>query len=173
MIRHHKPLYAAAAGLALLSVAGCAAESADEAPASQATNAPSAPAASAPASPDAGSAPSETAPSETGPSETAAAGAYANGEYSGTGTYIPPSGEEEEVDVQLTLEDSVVTELDVTTSGNHPTSKQYQREFTSNIKDQVVGRNIDELDVSKVLGSSLTSQGFNRALDAIRSEAAG
>lgn len=163
MIRHHKPLFSAAAGLVLLSAAGCAAESADEAPAADAANTPS-PAASAPAA---------DSPASSAPAGTAETGAYADGEYTGTGTYIPPSGEEEEVDVQLTLEDSVVTELEVTTSGNHPTSKQYQREFTSNIKDQVVGKNIDELDVSKVLGSSLTSQGFNRALEAIRSEAAG
>lgn len=172
MIRHHhKPLFSAAAGLALLSIAGCAAESADETPAADAANTPS-PAASAPA-PGSAEASESAAASGSTAAGPAQAGAYVNGEYTGSGTYIPPSGKEEEVDVRLTLEDSVVTELEVTTSGNHPTSKQYQREFTSDIQNQVVGRNIDELDVSKVLGSSLTSQGFNRALEAIRSEAAG
>ena len=103
----------------------------------------------------------------------APAGSYADGEYSAQGSYIPPSNQTEEVDVTLTLEDGVVTDLSVSTSGNNPTSKQYQREFTSGVQEQVVGKSLDELDVAKVAGSSLTSSGFNKALDTIRTEAAG
>ncbi|MCQ1995025.1 hypothetical protein [Arthrobacter sp. zg-Y1171] len=161
MNRASKSLLCAAAGLSLLSAAGCAAgeETVDagEAPAKSPASSPaSSPESSAAASPDA----------------AAGSGSYADGEYSGTGSYIPPSGTSEDVDVTLRLEGSVVTELEVETSQKNPTSKQYQREFTSNVKEQVVGRNLDELDVDKVAGSSLTSEGFNRALDAIRSEAA-
>lgn len=99
-------------------------------------------------------------------------GSYGDGTYSAAGSYIPPSNQTEEVDVTLTLEGNVVTSLDVQTSGNNPTSKQYQREFTSGIESQVVGKKLDELNVDKVAGSSLTSSGFNKALDAIRMEAA-
>lgn len=116
-----------------------------------------------------------TAPAPTGPATAAAAapaGSYADGEYSAQGSYIPPSNQTEEVDVTLSLKDGVVTDLSVTTSGNNPTSKQYQREFTSGIQEQVVGKPLNELDVHKVAGSSLTSSGFNKALDAIRTEAA-
>lgn len=102
----------------------------------------------------------------------APSGSYADGEYSASGSYIPPSNQTEEVDVTLTLENNVVTALTVNTSGNNPTSKQYQRKFTSGVQEQVVGRNINELDVHKVAGSSLTSSGFNKALDTIRAEAA-
>lgn len=116
--------------------------------------------------------PAASAEASAGSAAAAPAGSYADGEYSASGSYIPPSNQTEEVDVTLTLENNVVTSLEVTPSGNNPTSKQYQREFTSGIQEQVVGKNIDELDVHKVAGSSLTSSGFNKALDAIRAEAA-
>lgn len=154
MNRASKSLLCAAAGLTLLTAAGCAA---DEQEASNAAS-PAAPSASAGAS----SSGSQSSPS----------GSYADGEYSGSGSYIPPSGTTEEVDVKLTLKENVVTDLEVKTSGKNLQSKQYQREFTSGINQEVVGKSLDELDVDKVAGSSLTSQGFNRALDAIRSVAA-
>ncbi|WP_146361506.1 FMN-binding protein [Arthrobacter yangruifuii] len=165
MNRASKSLLCAAAGLSLLSAAGCASgedtATADPAPAGS------------PASSSAASAP-ETSPAaapDAAPDAAAGSGSYADGEYTGTGSYIPPSGTSEDVDVTLRLENGVVAELDVETSQKNPTSKQYQREFTSGVKEQVVGKSLDELDVDKVAGSSLTSQGFNRALDAIRSEA--
>jgi len=148
-----KTLLFTAASLTLASTA-CAGPASEEAPAAQEP-----------------SAASSAAPQSASPQEGAAAGSYADGEYSGQGSYTPPSNQTEEVDVTLTLKDSVVTELEVTTSGNHPTSKMHQRDFTSKVQDQVVGKNIDELDVDKVGGSSLTSSGFNKALDAIRGEA--
>ncbi|MCC9173045.1 FMN-binding protein [Arthrobacter sp. zg-Y179] len=165
MNRASKSLLCAAAGLSLLSAAGCAAgeETVDagqapaESPAESAASSPASAPASAPAS---------------SPDAAAGSGSYTDGEYSGTGSYIPPSGTSEDVDVTLRLEGSVVTELEVETSQKNPTSKQYQREFTAGVKEQVVGKSLDELDVDKVAGSSLTSEGFNRALDAIRSEAA-
>ncbi|WAP52800.1 hypothetical protein OL239_06385 [Arthrobacter sp. ATA002] len=149
-----KTLLFTAASLILASTA-CAGPAADEAPAAQDP---------APASP--------AAPQSAAPQNAAPAGSYADGEYSASGSYTPPSNQTEDVDVTLTLEGSVVTELEVTTSGNHPTSKMHQRDFTSKVQDQVVGRNLDELDVDKVGGSSLTSAGFNKALDTIRAEAA-
>lgn len=154
-----KTLLFTAASLTLASTA-CAGPAADEAPAAQE------PSAASPA------APQSAAPQSAAPQDGAQAGSYADGEYSAQGSYTPPSNRTEEVDVTLTLEGSVVTALEVTTSGNHPTSKMHQRDFTSNVQEQVVGKNIDELDVDKVGGSSLTSSGFNKALDAIRAEAA-
>ncbi|MCC3290554.1 hypothetical protein [Arthrobacter sp. zg-Y1110] len=161
MNRASKSLLCAAAGLSLLSAAGCAAGE-------ETVDAGEAPAKSPASSPESSAASSPAASSDA----AAGSGSYADGEYSGTGSYIPPSGTSEDVDVTLRLEGGVVTELEVETSQKNPTSKQYQREFTAGVKEQVVGRNLDELDVDKVAGSSLTSEGFNRALDAIRSEAA-
>jgi hypothetical protein len=53
-----------------------------------------------------------------------------------------------------------------------PESQQYQSQFIGGISDVVVGKDIDTLSVSRVAGSSLTSSGFNEAIDEIKSEAA-
>lgn len=146
-----KPLLTAAAGLALLGTAGCgSAGSAQVAATDEASGTP-APAASSGA--------------------PATGGEYQDGEYTATGSYIPPSNTKEEVTVSLTLADGVVTDLQVSTSGNHPTSKRYQAEFTNGVQQEVVGKPLDEVKVDKVASSSLTSSGFNKALDEIKSEA--
>ncbi len=145
-----KPLLAAAAGLSLLGAAGCG--SAGTAQDTAVNESSGAPASSAPA---------------------AGSREFQDGEYTASGTYIPPSNTKEEVTVSLTLKDGVVTGLEVSTSGNHPTSKRYQAEFTDGIQQEVVGKPIDEVKVDKVASSSLTSSGFNKALDTIMNEAAG
>lgn len=144
-----KPLLAAAAGLSLLGAAGCG--SAGTAQDTAVDESSGAPASSAPAG----------------------SRDFQDGEYTASGTYIPPSTSREEVTVSLTLKDGIVTELEVSTSGNHPTSKAYQREFTEGVQEQVVGKPIDEVKVDKIGSSSLTSSGFNKALDTIMNEAAG
>lgn len=157
-----KPLLTAVAGVALLGTAGCG--SAGTAQDGPATPAP----ASAPASASASA--SEAVPSAAGSTATGT-GTYADGEYTGTGSYIPPSNKQEEVTVTMTLSGGTVTAVEVSPSGNNPTSKRYQAEFTDGIQKEVVGKPIDSLDVGKVAGSSLTSQGFNKALEQIKAEA--
>jgi uncharacterized protein with FMN-binding domain len=100
----------------------------------------------------------------------AAGGDYTDGTYTETGNYTSPNGAEK-VDVTLTLESNVVTDVTVKGYGESPNSKQYQSEFISGIAAEVVGKNIDDLSVDKVAGSSLTSGGFNKAVDAIKSDA--
>lgn len=51
-------------------------------------------------------------------------------------------------------------------------TEQYQSEFIGGIQDVVVGKNLDDLSVDRVGGSSLTSGGFNAAVAEIRTEAA-
>ena len=152
-----KPLLTAAAGLALLGTAGCGSAGTAQDTAPDEAAGASTPAAS-----------SGTASSGA----PATGGEYQNGEYTATGSYIPPSNTKEEVTVSLTLADGVVTGLEVSTSGNHPTSKRYQAEFTGGVQQEVVGKPLDEVKVDKIASSSLTSSGFNKALDEIKSEAA-
>jgi uncharacterized protein with FMN-binding domain len=140
-----KSVYAGVAGLSLAgAVAGCA--------------------------PSAGSSTAATTPS-TGASTTAAGGTeYKDGTYSADGTYVSPNGTET-VGVQLTLAAGTVTDVQITQHPSNPNTRKFQGEFAGGIAAQVVGRNIDELNVSKVAGSSLTSGGFNKALEQIKSEA--
>ena len=56
------------------------------------------------------------------------------------------------------------------TEGNQ---KKFQTQFAGGIAEEILGKDIDELSVSRVAGSSLTSSGFNDALEAIKAEAGG
>ena len=108
----------------------------------------------------------------TGSSDSgAASGAYADGTYSAEGSYRTPETTET-IDVTITLESDVITAVEVTGDPQAPQSQQYQSRFIGGISDEVVGKNIDEISVSRVAGSSLTSGGFNEAVAEIKSEAA-
>jgi uncharacterized protein with FMN-binding domain len=123
---------------------------------------------------DAGDSAAEAESPETTAEESASGSteaAYADGEYTAEGDYSTPGGQES-VTVTVMLEGDVVTSLEVEGSGGSPNTQRYQGEFIDNIEAEVVGKDIDELDVSRVAGSSLTSQGFNSAIETIKSDAA-
>ncbi|QCB97009.1 hypothetical protein E5206_08785 [Arthrobacter sp. PAMC25564] len=139
-------------GVAGLSLAGTAAGCA---PAAQSTAAQGA----APAPGTASSAAS-----------AAGTGAYKDGTYSADGNYVSPNGTET-VGVELTLAGGTVSDVRITQHPSDPNTKKFQGEFAGGIKSQIVGRKLDEINVSKVAGSSLTSGGFNQAVARIKSQA--
>jgi uncharacterized protein with FMN-binding domain len=100
-----------------------------------------------------------------------AGGAYADGTYEASGDYQAPSGTES-VDVTITLEGGVITDVAVVGNATDSEAKVHQGEFIGGIAGVVVGKPIDEIQVSKVSGSSLTSGGFNKAIEEIKAEAA-
>jgi uncharacterized protein with FMN-binding domain len=93
---------------------------------------------------------------------------YADGTYNATGQYgsLPSS-----IGVSVTLVDDVITAVTVTPQAKDPTSLDYQTRFARAIPALVVGRNIDEVSLSKVAGSSGTPDGFNAAIQRIKAEA--
>lgn len=109
-----------------------------------------------------GTAGSTTSDTTTGP--------YTDGTYDASGSYQSPNGTVS-IDVEVTLAADTITAVTVKGNGESPDSKRYQGEFIAGISDVVVGKNIDEIKVDKVAGSSLTSGGFNDAIAAIKSEA--
>ena len=145
---HKKMLSAAAAASVMLRTAACGSGSDD--------------AASDP--------PSASATSSTDDSSNASATAYKDGDYDAEASYSNPAGPSK-VKVALTLADNKITKITVTPEAENSTSKQFQTKFASGISDAVVGKSIDELNVSKVSGSSLTSTGFNAAIDDIKADA--
>lgn len=154
---------AAMTGLSIsVALAGCATDSSATGEAE--TTAPSSAATSAPST-DSGAADS----TDSGAADDAT-GAYTDGTYEATGGYTSPNGQEE-VDVSLTLEGDVITAVTVTPEATNPNSVNYQTQFADGIAAVVVGKNIDEIDVSRVAGSSLTSGGFNEAVEAIKADA--
>lgn len=103
--------------------------------------------------------------------ETSESGTYTAGTYDAEGSYSTPGGQQS-VAVEVTIEaDGTITDVEVTPQAESGNSAEFQEEFADGIADQVVGKKIDDLDVSKVSGSSLTSGGFNAAIEEILAEA--
>ncbi|MFE4834195.1 hypothetical protein ACFRAU_05885 [Arthrobacter sp. NPDC056691] len=152
-----KTVFAGMAGLSLAgTVAGCAPSA--QQPAAQETDPSAAASASA----------SGTATASVSPSGSAAG--YKDGTYSADGNYKSPNGTET-VGVQLTLANGTVSAVEITEHPSNPNTRKFQGQFASGIADQVVGKSLDEINVSKVAGSSLTSGGFNQAVEAIKAQA--
>jgi uncharacterized protein with FMN-binding domain len=150
---------AAAVGIAgALALAGCstAATTAGTAPDDTETTAPE---------------PSGFATADAGTDDSSSTSTYADGTYTAEGSYSTPESVETIV-VTVTLQDDVITSVDVTGDPQKRESEQYQSQFIGGIADVVVGQDIDSISVSRVAGSSLTSGGFNQAIDTIKSEAA-
>ena len=95
---------------------------------------------------------------------------YENGTYSANGEYISPGGPRD-VSLTVTLTDGVVTDSLFEGHATDPTSMRFQGEFTDNYQPLIIGKNIDEIALTKVSGSSLTSKGFTDALEKIKLEA--
>jgi hypothetical protein len=95
---------------------------------------------------------------------------YVDGTYTADGSYQAPSGTES-ITVELTLVDDTITDITVTPHATNPTAKGMQTNFAGGIADQVVGQDIDKLNVTRVSGSSLTSGGFKIAIAAIKEDA--
>lgn len=93
-----------------------------------------------------------------------------NGKYTALGIYKSPAGEEE-IEVTLQIDNGLITNALVVSKATVDTSIKYQKEFIDGFKEQVIGKDINQLRLVKVSGSSLTPKGFNDALDKIREQA--
>lgn len=95
---------------------------------------------------------------------------YTDGTYAADGRYLSPGGGES-IRVEVQLRDNIIVASEVKGDATSSEGKEYQQRFISNYKDMVVGKNIDEVSLTRVAGSSLTSNGFNDALESIREDA--
>jgi uncharacterized protein with FMN-binding domain len=96
---------------------------------------------------------------------------YKDGSYTEPGTYNSPGGTEH-ISVTLTLAKNIITAMKVTTVKADPTATGYEQMFEGGISAATVGKDINSLKIGVVAGSSLTSMGFNKALAAIKADAA-
>lgn len=95
---------------------------------------------------------------------------YKNGTYEATGSYSTPGGLET-ITVSVVLNNDVVESVSANGSATSGNSRQYQSQFLSRYESQVKGKAIEDVSLSRVAGSSLTSTGFNRAIDIIKNDA--
>jgi uncharacterized protein with FMN-binding domain len=104
-------------------------------------------------------------------SGSGSSGTYKDGTYTADGSYQTPETIES-ISVTLTIADGVVKDVEVTGDPQARETEEYQAKFIGGISDEVVGKSLDELNVSRVAGSSLTSGGFNEAVASIKEQAA-
>ena len=107
-------------------------------------------------------------PATSGSSDTST---YKDGTYSATGSYATPGGMES-IKLTVTIKNGIITNTELGQNATDRDAKQYQSAFAGGYADLVVGKNVNEVSLSRVAGSSLTSNGFNRALDSIKEDAA-
>lgn len=99
------------------------------------------------------------------------AGTFKDGTYSAKGTYTSPGGQQS-IDVKVTLANGgTVSDVSVSPHANDREAEEYQNQFVSGYKSKVVGKKISEIRLSRVAGSSLTSIGFNDAINDIEKQA--
>ncbi len=111
-----------------------------------------------------------TSPARTSTSTSAPAQQFRDGRYSATGSYDSPGGPEEiGVTVNLSADKIISSELELL--GGAGISHSFQTAFASGYADQVIGKKIDSVSLGTVSGSSLTSLGFNSAIEQIEAKA--
>jgi uncharacterized protein with FMN-binding domain len=118
--------------------------------------------------PDTSTTPDTTTPDTT--TTTTSPATYKDGTYTATGSYDSPGGNES-ITVTVTLANDIITSTSATSGANDTEAHEYQNEFISEYKSLVVGKDISSVHLSRVSGSSLTSQGFNSAIQKIESQA--
>lgn len=102
--------------------------------------------------------------------DTSANATYRDGQYTADGDYVSPGGPRT-IGVTLTLADGVITEAIFEGRATDPNSMRFQGEFRDNFQAMVVGRNLDQVSLTKVAGSSLSPKGFTDALTKIKAQA--
>ena len=95
---------------------------------------------------------------------------YKDGSYTATGSYMSPGGQDQ-IGVTLTLANDIITDVSINPQAGDRTSSRYMARFASGYKQYVVGKNIADVNLTNVSGSSLTPIGFNDALNQIKAQA--
>ena len=111
-----------------------------------------------------------TAPTTSNSKPSANASGYKDGTYTVTADYYTPE-DTDTIKVTLAVKDGVVSGVTSTTTTSSRESRQYDSMFLNAYKSYVVGKSLKDLNLNRVSGASLTTEGFNNALDMIRQQA--
>lgn len=126
-------------------------------------NTPTAPPKNTPPTPSAPSTPATPTPA---PADT---NRYTNGTYRTQSTYRTPEGTYV-MDVTLVIANDSVTSASLSFDADGARSG-YSKRFTSGYQNQVISKNLEGLNLSRVSGASLTTNAYNNALNNIRNQA--
>ena len=95
---------------------------------------------------------------------------YNNGTYTANATYFTPKRVQHNISVTLTINDDVITAADVLYDDAEAKTPSHTG-FDGAYEQLVLGVEIDNLDLARVGGASLTTVAFNEALADIASDA--
>lgn len=95
---------------------------------------------------------------------------YKDGVYKETGVYTAPSGKEI-VTVTVSLAGGNIVDATFVGKPTSTASEKYQKAFSDGFKSKVVGKSIDDVNLTVVNGSSLTPIGFMDAISKVKKEA--
>ena len=84
----------------------------------------------------------------------------------GESSYTTPARLTHTIEVSLTLNGEMVTDVAVDYNNGAGPANDHQKRFDSAYRTQVVGKTLSEISLSRVGGASLTSAGFNKAVEA-------
>lgn len=90
-------------------------------------------------------------------------------QYSATASYFTPRRDEHKIGVNLSLNGNKITGAKVTYDGGEPSTPSHGA-FDGAYKAEVIGKDINEVALSRVGGASLTSNAFNQAVEMIRAQ---
>ncbi|GAA2182565.1 hypothetical protein GCM10009785_22360 [Brooklawnia cerclae] len=121
--------------------------------------------------------PDSTVPASSSHANGASATAGSSAEATAGGDVYRVSGEDnppggpEPFEVEVTLDENVITAVTFTPQATNSESNRFQRIFAKQISDQVLGKTLDEARAVRISGASLTSEGFAEALAQIEQQA--
>lgn len=90
--------------------------------------------------------------------------------YFSRGEYLTPARTNHTIDVTLTLAGDVVTDASIIYDDGAGFSNPHQERFDGAYKAQVVGKRLDEINLSRVGGASVTSRSFNEVIAEIEAQ---
>lgn len=85
------------------------------------------------------------------------------------GEYTSPGGPET-IGIKITLDSEIITDSVVEVHAENPISNLKQTDFAAAHKELVVGKNINEITLDKVAGASLTTKGYNEAIEKLKAQ---
>jgi uncharacterized protein with FMN-binding domain len=97
---------------------------------------------------------------------------YKDGTYTASGSYNTPGGRDA-ISLHVIIKNGIVSTTSAQTTPPDRESEQFDQNFIDAYKNFVVGKSLGQVQVNRVAGASLTTQGFNNALQQIANQAKG
>lgn len=113
-----------------------------------------------------------TSNSTTNSTSSTSASNYKDGTYTASANYSVPHGYQNSISVSITVSNGSITAASATHSTSDRESAEYTDVFDSSLSSKVVGQSLSGASFSRIGGASLTTDGFQTALETVMNEAA-